>query len=177
MKRAFLLFGFACAFCFASTANAQVQTGTPPFGTFGGGPDVINLANLNSHITVPVFSKAGRGIPFNFYLTQDSSVWFPVSSGSSKSWQPVTKWGWNQSEANIGSISVNSGRSSKLELCDDGSEAETVTTTYSGWAYTDGFHTLHSFSIVTTVVDDGCTNIVTPSSAQGTAPDGSGYTL
>jgi hypothetical protein len=28
-------------------SSAQVATGTPPFGSFGGGPDVVNLANLN----------------------------------------------------------------------------------------------------------------------------------
>jgi hypothetical protein len=28
---------------------AQVPTGAPPFGSFGGGPDTINLANLNVH--------------------------------------------------------------------------------------------------------------------------------
>jgi len=36
-------------------------TGTPKFGSFGGGPfDVINLGNLNTHFTVPVIHKAGR---------------------------------------------------------------------------------------------------------------------
>src|SRR5712691_322225 len=45
----------------AGTSSAQVQTGTPPFGSFGGGPDVISLANLNSRITIPVRHKARRG--------------------------------------------------------------------------------------------------------------------
>ena len=176
MKRAslllFLLYGLL-----PMTAFAQVQGGTPPFSTFGGGPDAVNLANLNTRITIPVFNKAGRGIPFNFSLTQDSSIWYPVSSGSTKSWQPVIGWGWNQSEANIGSINVGAGRSGRPELCDDGSESEKITTSYWGWAYTDGFHTTHPFSIFSTVVDDGCTNTITPSSAQGTATDDSGYQL
>src|SRR5258706_218366 len=38
----------------AGIVSAQVATGVPPFGSFGGGPHVINLANLNSHITLPV---------------------------------------------------------------------------------------------------------------------------
>jgi len=37
--------------------RGQVTTGTPPFGSFAGGPDVVNLANLNSHWTFPVLHK------------------------------------------------------------------------------------------------------------------------
>jgi hypothetical protein len=38
------------------SAAAQVARGTPPFGSFGGGPDVLNLGNLNAHISIPVFA-------------------------------------------------------------------------------------------------------------------------
>lgn len=65
MKRASLLVLFACAYL-PSTARAQVQTGTPPLGTFSGVPDIVDVANLNSHVTIPVLSKQGRGIPFVF---------------------------------------------------------------------------------------------------------------
>lgn len=179
MNRTGLLLLLACAFCFASTVNAQVQTGTPPFGTFGGGSDVINLANLNAHLTIPVLYKAGRGLPFVFDLTQDSSVWYPVMSGSTGSWQPVTGWGWNQSAANIGSITNKTTISQgKLVVCNDsGFEARDTTTTYSQWTYTDGFHTSHVFPFVTDVVKDGCTGISTPDSGEGTTSDGSGYFL
>ena len=55
--------------------SQTIQTkGTPPFGTFGGGPDIINLANLNSHVTVPLFHKPGRGLSFDFSLVYDSSI-------------------------------------------------------------------------------------------------------
>ena len=60
---------------------AQVTTGTPPFASFGGGPDVINLGNLNAHLDVPVLNKAGRGMPFTYDLTYDTSVWVPITSG------------------------------------------------------------------------------------------------
>lgn len=73
------------------TAMGQVATGLPPFGSFSSGPDIINLGNLNVHYTVPVFSKPGRGIPFNYALTFDSSVWSPVSG----TWAPVANWGWS----------------------------------------------------------------------------------
>src|SRR6266851_8483322 len=78
----------------ASTSSAQVATGTPPFGSFGGGPDVINLANLNSHITIPVLHKAGRGTNFTYDLSYDSSVWYPAGVSGSQTWQPVTNFGW-----------------------------------------------------------------------------------
>jgi len=29
---------------FAGPVSAQVATGTPPFGSFAGGPDIVNLA-------------------------------------------------------------------------------------------------------------------------------------
>ena len=60
----------------------QVATGTPSFGSFGGGPfDVVNLGNLNVHIAIPILHKAGRGIPFTYDLRYESSVWTPLTSG------------------------------------------------------------------------------------------------
>src|SRR5258708_27100693 len=75
--------------------HAQLPTGTPPFGSFGGGPDTINLANLNSHIVVPVIHKPGRGgFNFTYDLSYDSSIWYPVGSSGSQSWQLVPNFGW-----------------------------------------------------------------------------------
>jgi hypothetical protein len=74
----------------AVTAIAQVTTGTPPYQSFGGGPDVINLGNLNVHYSFPVFGRAGRGIPFSYALAYDSSVWRPIGTA----WTPAsTTWG------------------------------------------------------------------------------------
>jgi hypothetical protein len=85
----------------------QVTTGTPPFGSFGGGPDVVNLANLNAHITVPVFSRAGRGIPFNYSLQYDTSIWYPVGSSGNQTWTAVLNWGLlAQTAGTTGSLST-----------------------------------------------------------------------
>src|ERR1700730_7492855 len=101
----FILISVVCL-----STQAQVTTGTPPFGSFGGGPDVINLANLNSHINVPVLRKAGRGTPFTYSLSYDTSVWYPVSSGGSQTWTPVYNWGWRgQTEASTGYLSSQYG--------------------------------------------------------------------
>src|SRR5260370_10530315 len=75
-------------FAFAGNSPAQVATGAPPFGSFGGGPDVINLANLNSHITIPVLHKPGRGMNFSYDFSYDSSPWYPIPSRSTTSWHP-----------------------------------------------------------------------------------------
>src|ERR1051325_9181634 len=88
----FLMVVFALA---GEVTSAQVQTGTPPFGSFGGGPDVINLANLNVRLTIPVLHKPGRGTNFSYDLGYDSSVWYPVTVNGSLTWQPVNgSWGW-----------------------------------------------------------------------------------
>jgi hypothetical protein len=77
-----------------------VAIGTPPFGSFGGGPfDVINLGILSVHFAIPVFRRSGRGTSFYYNLTYDSSVWVPVTSNGVTSWNPVGGWGW-QSQTN-----------------------------------------------------------------------------
>src|SRR5438132_8440569 len=68
---------------------AQVQTGTPNFGSFGRGPDVLNLSTLNAHYSIPVLHKGGRGTDFTYDLSYDSSLWYLVTSGSTTTWQPV----------------------------------------------------------------------------------------
>src|SRR5438477_6239515 len=81
-------------------ASAQVTVGTPAFGSFGGGPDVVNLGNLNVQETTPVRHKAGRGTDFNWDLVYNSSVWGPtagvwklVSSTSIPGWQGLSPAG------------------------------------------------------------------------------------
>jgi hypothetical protein len=95
------------AFALLSGASfGQVATGTPPFGSFGGGPfDTINLGNLNVHFAVPVLNKAGRGTSFHYSLGYDSSVWYPVTSNGVTSWTYLSNWGWTaQSNALGGSV-------------------------------------------------------------------------
>jgi len=91
----------------SAVSLAQVKTGTPRFGTFGGGPDIINLSNLNVQVTIPVLHKPGRGLPFDFGLTYNSSIWsIPAFTGSS-SWQPVVNWGWGNAGSDIGHITFS----------------------------------------------------------------------
>src|SRR2546423_608092 len=90
-----LIFVILVLFSMGALAQTQPAIGTPAFASFGGGPfDVVNLGNLNVHFAIPVLHKAGRGMPFNYDLSYDSSVWYPVASNGNQSWQHVDKWGW-----------------------------------------------------------------------------------
>jgi RHS repeat-associated protein len=152
----------------------QVPTGTPPMSSLSGGPDIINLANLNTHIAIPILSKSGRGLPFTFNLTHDSSVWYPVTASGSTSWQPVPNWGWSGSEAKIGYIISVESETARVIPC--GKLESLITTTVYGWTYQDGFATPHPFGATTVTVNE-CTNTTTPTSIDSPAVDGSGYTL
>lgn len=82
------------ALCGAAAAQAQT-IGTPPFGSYAGGPfDAVNLGNLNVHFGIPIRHKAGRGLPFSYDLSYDSTIWTPVTSGANHSWQPAASFGW-----------------------------------------------------------------------------------
>lgn len=169
---------FFCAFFLlflghASPARAQVATGTPPFGSFGGGPDVINLANLNAHLAVPVVNKAGRGMPFNYTLTYDSSVWYPVVSGSTTSWQPVNYWGWGvQTAVTTGYVNVHMLSTTCYVYPHEWGGTREI---FTQWTYTDQFGVTHSFPGWSEIEIGTCGSTVTGMNAVAT--DGSGYTL
>jgi RHS repeat-associated protein len=158
----------------ASVASGQVKTGTPPFGSFGGGPDMINLANLNSHISIPVLHRPGRGLNFTYDLSYDSSVWYPVAG----TWQPVQSWGWRAAtEAATGYIS-DSG--TITGTCNPSGHAEIPgRITVSNWVYHDPFGISHSFSGSAIINTGNCPAYGGPNSTgfTSTATDGSGYNL
>jgi RHS repeat-associated protein len=162
----------------ARISSAQVQTGTPPFGSFGGGPDVINLANLNARLAIPVIHKAGRGTNFAYDLSYDSSVWYPVTSGSTTTWQPVINWGWT------GTTPTTTGYASYKLLntsCRyfDSYLKRYITeyyTQYSNWVYFDSFGISHAM-YGGTVQDGGATDCGPPFSSSSHTNDGSGYTM
>src|SRR6185503_6018879 len=93
--RARLTVPMAAALALTQLASAQdVAIGTPPFGTFESfGPTVLNVANLNTQVTIPVFSRPGRGGGLHYALAYDSTVWKPDLS--TLSWQPRPQFGWH----------------------------------------------------------------------------------
>jgi hypothetical protein len=150
---------------------AQVATGTPPFGSFGGGPDIINLANLNSHLTIPIVQKAGRGTNFTYYLNIDSSVWYPAGTSGSQSWQP------NVLPGQFGSSAGYTTHSTVAVQCANPAYPPTLPKTLHGvestnYIYHDLYGVSHAFSII--FENDLCGDTGTQ---VGVATDGSGYTL
>jgi RHS repeat-associated protein len=152
--------------------RAQVATGTPAFGSFGGGPDIVNLGNLNVHLGIPVVNRDGRQLAFGYTLTYDTSVFYPVTSGSTKTWQPVNYWGWGVQTA------VTTGFVSYYDLTTDCYTSGSITGTqnvYSQWTFTDQFGVTHPFAGSSEFQTGTCGNTATGMNALAT--DNSGYTL
>jgi len=158
-----------------SLAHAQVATGAPPFGSFGGGPDIVNLANLNSHITVPVVRKAGRGgFNFTYDLSYDTSVWFPVGASGSQTWQPVYNWGRRaQTEAGTGYVSY---AMLTLPCTPITNPPHGTRTMVFGYTYHDPWGIPHHFLGESNSYVGTC-NGGTNNGISETATDGSGFTL
>jgi|HubBroStandDraft_1064217.scaffolds.fasta_scaffold157779_2 hypothetical protein len=163
----FIIFGVA-------VSSGQVATGTPPFGSFGGGPfDAVNLGNLNAHFTIPVLNKAGRGMPFAYNLGYDSSVWTPMTSSGTTQWRPATNWGWSgQTQVSAGYLTA---AFTSPSAC-NGNGAEQI---YSNWVYRDPYGITHAFTgtlwqFVGGGINGNCSG---QNSLNVVAADGSGYTL
>lgn len=154
----------------AAPSFAQVRTGTPPFGSFAGGPDVINLANNNVHWDFPIFTKAGRGTGFAYEVAYDSSVWTPVTSGSTVSWQPVTNWGWTG--ANGLSAPYIGLQITTLYCFGNGIlNPPTGQKEFNLWTYLDQKGTTHLLGLT----DSGTSGCGSTTTITTTAADGSGY--
>ncbi len=78
----------------AGLAFAQINTGLIPFGSFSGGPDVVDLSTLNVYLPIPIVSKAGRGVSFRYQLSYNTTIWASDLNGSidkhrAPGWDPV----------------------------------------------------------------------------------------
>jgi RHS repeat-associated protein len=154
---------------------AQVATGVPAFGSFGGGPfDTVNLGNLNVHFAVPIVHKAGRGLPFNYDLVYDNSIWYPTTVSGTTTWTPGSNWGWgNTWSATTGYLTNNS----TTTVCNDNQGHPIGATTYvDSFVYHDQWGVSHSFvgQIINNTCPGGPNSIP---SFTATATDGSGYTI
>ena len=164
----------------ASLASAQVSTGAPPFGRFGGGPfDTVNLGNLDVHFSVPILQKSGRGIPFSYALSYDSSIWYQATIEGVVQWTPTGDWGWTTSSYVV-SGRVTSATTSKTivgKFCDGQfASSTTYTTTY---AYLDSWRQSHPFpgSTTETVISGACNSTNYGPGFNATASDGSRYSI
>jgi YD repeat-containing protein len=180
-----VLFVVALALSFegliATSASAQVTTGTPPFGSFSGGPDVVNNANLNAHWTFPMIHKPGRGTDFNYALGYDTSIWYPVGASGSQSWQPVVNWSWPAAANGLaGGVTYQLTHTQIIiSTCGPGGTQEIEDLyTYSNWIYTDPSGSAHVYNgSASMAIYSGCSYTTNSSSLSETAHDGSGFQL
>ena len=159
---------------FVLSASAQVVTGTPPFGSFAGGPDVVNLGNLNVHIDIPILAKAGRGTNFTYDLSYDTSVLYPSGGTGSGTWTPVYNWGWRAvTEASTGYVSYSQ---TTTPWCLIGGQYTGTQTTWSHFTYHDPWGVPHGFGVVTYYYRGSpqCAQSGTTTTATGVAD---GYTI
>src|SRR6516225_7284270 len=121
-------------FCSASFILGQVATGTYNYGTFDNkGFDTINVGNLNVHFSIPVLHKAGRGTPFDYDLSYDSSVYYPTTTHGQTAWQFINTQGWNINTVPVvGYVSFSSSVS-----VTPGPPCTVTTNTVSGYVYHD----------------------------------------
>jgi hypothetical protein len=123
----------------------DVALGTPPLASLGGGPDVINLGNLNTRLLIPVLNNPGRGLNMTYNLSYDSSIWYPVASGSITSWQPANSYGWQGlAGANIGNITYTMSYSSGT--CGQYGQGSYQVWSFNNVIYTDQDGTSHNSS-------------------------------
>jgi hypothetical protein len=153
----------------STLACSQVSTGKPPLGSFSSGPDVINLGNLNIHFDFPVIHKNGRGMPFDYILGFDNSVWTPTNVSGVLKWQPTSNFGWRAiTEAAVGYVSYTQVR---ITCIDPDTFRQFPATQRYNYQYHDKFGTIHNF----TNISGGCPGDTDPSDTVST--DSSGYTL
>jgi hypothetical protein len=152
-------------FAVTNIASGQDNTGTPPFNSFGGGPDIVNLSNLNANLEVPVIQRNGRGIPFHLTLSFNTYVWYKFHSGTQTSWAPTSSLGRPTSSTPFGSVT-------RSVVTSNTCLNRYPIATYSNWVYVDASGTPHLFSITTQASTQCGTTTDT-----GTSSDGSGYTL
>lgn len=169
---------------FSLQALTQPATGTYPDGSFTGGPDVVNLGNLNANLTIPIVNKPGRGQNFVYNLTYDSSVWYPVGSSGSQSWQPVNTtswWGWRGLSAPAFGGTVTYSVSTSSGQCGQYGQNSWEQWTYSNIIYTDPTGGTHSWIGTVGVYISSTGSMCPPTGASPSGPtvavsnDGSGY--
>jgi len=153
------------------------QTGITTFGSFSeGGLDAINRGNLNINITIPVFSRAGRGLNLSYALAYNSWIWYPTYSTvlgwSGMRWQPVANWGWSTETQPVGQTQL-AGYYTYQQTQPGTCSAVPLAIMYTQWAYYDTLGTAHNFP-VTLWSDSRCGG----TSVNGVlTKDGSGYQI
>ena len=146
-------------------------TGSYPYARSDSfGFDSVNPGNLNVHFSIPVVSKQGRGLPFQYSLEFDSLIWTPVTSGSSKVWTPDPSFGLHGYLLNDGYKGFLSYSNISRKCFDDPGNPGywEWLPILSNFVYHDEFGVNHAFNYI----NNFCTGVIT---GDGSTSDGSGY--
>jgi len=180
-----MLFCIVVALASAPLCESQIQdlgstvlTGTPAFQSYDGGPDTINVGNLNINWNIPIVNKPGRGTPFTYNLAYDSSVWTPISVSGASIWQPQGQFGWTTGGTGYYTFSAS------YASVGCGGISAVYAAYYSNFIYYDANNTPHSFNISTSNIIE-CANpsqstfSTTPTitTATGRSLDGENYQI
>ena len=154
--------------------RAQVN-GLYDFGPFDSpGFDTINRGNLNTHFSIPIFSKPGRGGDnFTYSLNYDGLIWVPTGSTGSQTWMPVTEWGWTDvTNAQYGYVTYNMSIYD-CTLPPHGMDSQY--SSYTGFVYHDNKGNSHNIGYSFT---NQCGHMSPPTGTSTiTLTDNSGYTI
>ena len=179
--KVFLVFALAVS---AYSATCQVATGTYSHGTFDAlGIDTINVGNLNTHITFPVFQdKYSQRMPFFYNLTYDNSIWYPTTPTVSKVWTPTKGFGWSSDsyEPALGNFDYEK----EVSFTSGSGTSWYYTITESNFVYRDLSGSLHAFNATISAqcgmfnsTDISCVHADSTLPQSATISDGNGYTL
>src|SRR5438105_4970277 len=64
----------------SSIAALAQGNGIQPGSVQVGGPDVLGMNDLNIHLTIPLVSKQGIGMPFSMGLSFNNNLWNKLGS-------------------------------------------------------------------------------------------------
>ena len=141
------------AFIIVLTGTSAVAqnpgNGNYPFARFDSfGFDSINPGDLNVHFVIPIVSKAGRGLPFQYSLAYDGLIWTPAPVNSSTVWVADPSFGMH-------GYLLNEGYKGYLSYSDfwrkcfyDPTDPRlwTMAETKKYFEYHDEFGVIHSFN-------------------------------
>jgi len=166
MRTKLCIIGFLCLVFIPRLVAQYPGTGLYAFGSYDNkGFDSINLGNLNTHFSIPIVSKPGRGLNFTYTLAYDGLVWASSTSAGTGYWQPDGNWGFygQLGEAIKGYISYDQF----TRKCFADPPSWFWATNYTNYQYHDQFGVAH---LLNYSYDDCASSY----SGDGSTSDGSG---
>ena len=171
---------FVAVLSAGENGSGQVMTGLPPFASMTPSTfDTVNDANLNVFFAIPVVAKAGVGMPFQYSLAYNNSVWVEYTSSGTAGWTPNGNWGWGAgSSANAGTMGYRLTQGSCYYPLNQNGRWY-YWNVYNYTAYYDPNGTPHIFNHIVSSWTSAipCGSGAPPRTYTGTVTDGSGYTI